>query len=115
MPMPRRNQAWIWTGRILAALVLAALAAYLVTSGLDKADKVSSAISLLIALAALLAPYLLPTRAPSQPQSPHLPQPQPPQSVEQAGNGVTNVSRSQGVQINQQGGGTQNNTFGGPS
>lgn len=41
------------------------LAGYLVYVGLDDADKVASSVSAVIALAALLAPYLLPVPQPS--------------------------------------------------
>jgi predicted exporter len=61
MPVPRRNCKWIWSGRITATLVLAGLVGYLAWVGLDTADKLASCISVVIAVAALLVPYLLPT------------------------------------------------------
>lgn len=56
-----RSSAWIWAGRIAAVLLLAGLAAYLASVGLGKADKLASVLGLVVAVAALLAPYLLPT------------------------------------------------------
>lgn len=60
MPVPRRTSGWVWAGRIVAVLVLAGLGVYLVRVGLDTADKLASSIGVLVAVAALLAPYLLP-------------------------------------------------------
>lgn len=57
----RRHSGWIWSGRIAAAVILVGLAVYLASVGLDKADKLASSLSLLVAVAALLAPYLLPS------------------------------------------------------
>lgn len=57
--MPRRSRLWIWTGRIICAVIVAALVVYLTTAKLDTADKVGSCISAVLALAALGAPYLL--------------------------------------------------------
>jgi hypothetical protein len=57
----RRRSGWIWGGRIAAAVVLAGLAVYLASVGLDKADKLASVLSLLVAVVALIAPYLLPS------------------------------------------------------
>src|SRR5262245_27363732 len=70
--MPRRSPLWIWIGRAVFAAVLAALISYLVAAGLDKADKLGSGISVVIALIALVAPYLLPPRSdsPAPPASP---------------------------------------------
>lgn len=56
----RRRSGWIWSGRIAAVMVLAGLGAYLASVGLDKADKLASVLSLLVAVAALAVPYLLP-------------------------------------------------------
>ncbi|WP_213450392.1 hypothetical protein [Rhizomonospora bruguierae] len=67
--MPRRRRVWVWTGRSVATLCVAGLGGYLYLVGLDKADKVASAIASLIAVAALVAPYLLPARGqPSDPR-----------------------------------------------
>ena len=57
----RRRSGWIWGGRITAVAVLAGLAVYLASVGLDKADKLASVLGLLVAVAALVAPYLLPS------------------------------------------------------
>ena len=35
----RRRSGWIWGGRITAVVILAGLAVYLASVGLDKADK----------------------------------------------------------------------------
>lgn len=50
----------MWAGRVAFAVIVAVLVLYLVMVGLDKADKVASGISVVVALAALGAPYLLP-------------------------------------------------------
>lgn len=63
--MPRRSSRWVWSGRVLAGLTLVVVGGYLVRVGLEKADKLASSVGLLVAIAALLAPYLLPA-----PQSP---------------------------------------------
>jgi hypothetical protein len=57
----RRGSGWKWGGRIAAMVVVAGLAAYLFSVGLDKADKLASVLALLVAIAALVAPYLLPS------------------------------------------------------
>ena len=57
----RSRSGWIWGGRIAALVVLAGLAVYLASVGLDKADKLASILGLLVALATLVAPYLLPS------------------------------------------------------
>jgi hypothetical protein len=51
---------WIWGGRAVALFAMVGLVAYLVAVGLDKADEVAGVAGLLVAVAALLAPYLLP-------------------------------------------------------
>jgi len=51
---------WIRVGRVVAALVLVGLGVYLFHVGPDAADKLGSSIGLLVALAALLTPYLIP-------------------------------------------------------
>jgi hypothetical protein len=60
--MPHRSHAWIWAGRVVAALAVIGLARYLDPVGLDRADKLASALGALLVLAAFLAPYLLPPR-----------------------------------------------------
>lgn len=58
--MPARNKKWVWAGRVAFAVIVTGLVAYLVVVGLEKADKLASAISAVAAIAALAAPYLLP-------------------------------------------------------
>jgi len=58
--MVRRSSGWIWVGRTVAVVMMAGLAGYLYSVGLDKADKLASALGLLVAVFALVAPYLLP-------------------------------------------------------
>jgi hypothetical protein len=66
MVVPRRTTGRLWAGRVAAGLVLVGLAIYLVSVGLDKADKISSCLSLLLAAGLALAPYLLPTAGEEQ-------------------------------------------------
>lgn len=49
----------MWAGRVAFAVIIAGLVVYLLGVGLDKADKLASAISAVVALAALGVPYLL--------------------------------------------------------
>ena len=49
-----------WVGMVVCGLLVAALVAYLATIGLDRADKIASGIAAVLALLALVAPYLLP-------------------------------------------------------
>jgi len=58
--MPRRS-GWVWGGRIAAVAALAGLGVYLASVGLDRADKLASVLGLLVAVIALVAPYVLPT------------------------------------------------------
>jgi hypothetical protein len=57
----RRRSGWIWGGRIAAVVILAGLAVYLASVGLDKADKLASVLGLLVAVAAWVVPCLLPS------------------------------------------------------
>lgn len=57
----RRTSGRIWGGRIVAIVAVAGLACYLSIVGLDKAAALASVLSLLVAVIALLAPYLLPS------------------------------------------------------
>jgi hypothetical protein len=57
----RRRSGWIWGGRVVAVFVVAGMGVYFSTVGLDKADKLASVLGLLVAAAALVAPYLLPS------------------------------------------------------
>ena len=73
--MPRRSRAWIWAGRAVAAAAVIGLAGYLYAAGLGKADELAGVIGVFLALAALVAPYLLPV--PPQPVPPGGPVPPP--------------------------------------
>jgi hypothetical protein len=109
--MPRRSPVWIWAGRIVAALIVAGLIGYLVAVGLDTADKLGSAISTVVALVALLVPYLLPASQPTTPLG------APTDGKDAPAKGPASQTRvdlreAKGVQINQPGAtGTQTNTF----
>ena len=59
--MPHRTRKWIWGGRMVAAVTLTGLVGYMYAVGLDQAGKLAGPIGLVIALATLLTPYLLPT------------------------------------------------------
>jgi hypothetical protein len=78
---------------------------YLYTVGLDRADKLGSAIGALAAVVAVAAPYLLPAPrphpAPTPPAAP--PASAPPTRID--------LREARGVQINQGGINTQTNTF----
>jgi len=58
--MPRRTRAWIWAGRAAAAAALIGMAGYMYAAGLDQAGRLAAPIGIVLALAALFAPYLLP-------------------------------------------------------
>lgn len=58
--MPRRSSGWIWAGRIVFAVLIAAVAVYLLVVGADQADRFAAGAGLVVALLALGAPYLLP-------------------------------------------------------
>ncbi|GAA5049274.1 hypothetical protein HNP84_004313 [Thermocatellispora tengchongensis] len=66
--MPNRTPGWLWAGRVAAVIIVAGLVVHLVRVGLDEADKVGSAVGVVLALAALLAPYLLPPRGRPEPE-----------------------------------------------
>jgi hypothetical protein len=66
--MSRSRRKRRLAGLLVGGALLLGLAAYLVTVGLDKADKLSSGIAAVLALAALLAPYLLPVATPEPPR-----------------------------------------------
>lgn len=63
--MPRRTRRWLWGGRIAAAMVLLGVGVWLWSVGLTQASAIGGAVGLLVAVATLLAPYVLP--APSAP------------------------------------------------
>jgi hypothetical protein len=91
----RRRSGWIWGGRIAAVVVLAGLAVYLASVGLDKADKLASVFGLLVAVAALVAPYLLPSSDEGHSE------PGPVQQVANAGvrGHLTQVQDAKGVRV----------------
>ena len=60
--MPRRSPRWILAGRVVFVALIFVLAGYLFSVGLDKADKIASAVGVVLAFAALFAPYLLPAQ-----------------------------------------------------
>lgn len=60
MATSKRSSRRIWIGRGVAVLALVVLAAYFSKVGWDAADKVASTMGLLVAIAALVAPYLFP-------------------------------------------------------
>lgn len=68
-PVPHGSGGWVWAGRVVAVLVLAGLGVYLARVGLDTADKLASSIGVLVAVATLLAPYLLPAPSSGSPVS----------------------------------------------
>ena len=60
----RREKRWVWTGWAVAGLITVALAVYLIVVGWDTANKVITVLLLLVAIATLVAPYLLPVANP---------------------------------------------------
>jgi hypothetical protein len=58
--MPHRTRRWIWAGRAVAALSVAGLASSLFALGWNIAGQLGSAAAAVVALAALLTPYVLP-------------------------------------------------------
>lgn len=113
MPVPCRSSRWIWAGRALAGLILVAVGGYLVRVGLDTADKLASSISLLVAIAALLAPYLLPappspapqTGGPSMPDADHVEDSGKAEATSggQANTGLRTTDRSGSAQVTRSG------------
>jgi hypothetical protein len=76
-------------------VLLAGLSAYLASMGLDKADKLASVLTLLVAVAALVVPYLLPTSDGHDPE---------PRSAQQVANTVvgghlTQIRDAGGVRV----------------
>ncbi len=65
MPVLRHSPRGVWAGRIVAVLVLAGLVTYMAVAGLTTANLVGGALGGVVALAALLASYLLPPSPPS--------------------------------------------------
>jgi hypothetical protein len=62
--MLHRTRGWVWACRGVALAAIAGLAVYLCVAGLSRAGAVAAPIGVVIALAALLAPYLLPVYQP---------------------------------------------------
>ncbi len=58
--MPRHGVRRVWAGRLLFGALAAALVSYLAVVGLEKADKLASCAGAVLALFALVGPYLLP-------------------------------------------------------
>jgi hypothetical protein len=54
------RSGWVRGGHAIAVLAVSGLAAYLWAVGLSRADAVAGVVSLLVAIIALVAPYLLP-------------------------------------------------------
>ncbi|GAA0481944.1 hypothetical protein Ade02nite_57600 [Paractinoplanes deccanensis] len=95
---------WIWAGRGTFALVVAALIVYLAVSGLDRADKLASAIGVVVAVVALGAPYLRRPAPPADAERPadprHGPPPGPARPLETGARQPLVVARSvRGLQI----------------
>lgn len=59
--MPRRTRGWIQGGRVVAILAVTGMGVYLWVAGLDRAAEIAGPVSAVVALAALFAPFLLPT------------------------------------------------------
>ncbi len=55
-----RRRRWIWGGRIVAVVLLVGIGIWMAFAGLERANALAGAIGLLVAIAALVAPYLLP-------------------------------------------------------
>ena len=56
----RVRLSWVWCGRIIALVAVGLLGGYLWRVGLSKANALAGVLSLLVAVVALAAPYLLP-------------------------------------------------------
>ncbi|MBN1174066.1 MAG: hypothetical protein JXA67_17975 [Micromonosporaceae bacterium] len=89
-------------------VVVTALVTYLCVVGLDRADQFGSAAGCVLALVALLAPYLLPP-AQAAPRGQDVCEPDEIRTSDTAAS--NDVRGAQGVQINYGGSGTQTNWF----
>ncbi|MGC4897273.1 hypothetical protein [Micromonospora sp. DT31] len=69
--MPSSRRRWTWLCWVVCLLLVGGVLAYLVSVGLERADKISSSIAALAALAAFFAPYLLPRAEPAMPAGVH--------------------------------------------
>jgi hypothetical protein len=72
---PHRTRRWVWAGRVLAAAAVAGLGGYLIAAGTARANLIAAPAALVVALAALLAPYLLPVYTVPSPAPPSPSQP----------------------------------------
>lgn len=68
--MPRRTRKWVWAGRVLAGAAVAGLGWYLISAGTARANLIAAPAALVVAFAALLAPYLLPVCTAPSPAPP---------------------------------------------
>jgi hypothetical protein len=84
-------------GRAVAVVALLALAVYLYAVGLDKAGVLAGIVGLFVAMAGLLAPYLLPSTSTARRQ-PHAAADDPPEPGHRRGGGYTDLRGAQGVQ-----------------
>jgi hypothetical protein len=60
LKMTQNKRKWIWGGRVIAVFLLVGLGILMANMGLTKASALGGAIGLLVAIAALVAPYLIP-------------------------------------------------------
>lgn len=60
MPRPRHSRVLVRTGRAVCLVIIVGLVAYMFWVGFDRASKLGSAIAGVVALVALVAPYLIP-------------------------------------------------------
>ncbi|BCL15797.1 hypothetical protein GCM10017556_35360 [Micromonospora sagamiensis] len=93
----------------MAGLAVLGLVGYLIVVGLDRADKIGSAVGVVIAILGLVAPYLLPPRR--QPPTEGT-APAPAGKAPAAADGAVHLHDARGVQVNLGGSNTQHNTFG---
>lgn len=66
--MQRRPKRWAWIGRIVAVAILLGVGVWLWVVGLTQASAIGGAAGLLVAIAALFAPYVLPPSPSPQPR-----------------------------------------------
>lgn len=65
--MQRRPRRWIWIGRFVAVAILLGVGVWLWVVGLTQASAIGGAAGLLVAIAALFAPYVFPPSSPQEP------------------------------------------------
>jgi hypothetical protein len=100
--MAHDNKAAVNAGRVVAFLVLAALAGYLWRVGLEKAQALATIGGVFIAAAALLGPYLVPSGSSSRAHG---------ENSEPDGYGNLDLRYGKAIQINHSGPNHQQNTF----